>query len=620
MGFSLLVQGNLGAAAIGGGAFTPFGSVGANPSNVEATSQVKYRIAGTLSNLAVLANATGTNRFVRLRKNTANGNQVVNPTNTTAGLYADGSNSDTIASTDLVDLSFASTGTPSYFWCRQLFKATTDHAAYYVVGRFGDYTAASTTYFEKPIGALADNAAATEATKKIKLRVAGTLQNSQAYVSAARATDTTIRDRINGSNGTVVITLTASTTGLFEDTSHTDPVASGDDICWGVTTGTGVDTLTIQFIGCAVGGISTPTNDIFTGQFDGVARAASGTSSFYLISGRIFATATEANAKMQHGFSCTTSRLRMYLTASTYTVDGVCVMRKNGADGAQTFPLTALTSGLFEDTTHSDTFAATDDACISINGGTTGSITIEWMGLTEQDTSATNVAITGVSGTGSIGNIGVLHKNPLTGIQGTGSVGTLAPIQRKAMTGVQGTGSVGTLGVTHKNALTGISATGSLGTLTPVTGKTIALTGISGTGGVGTLGVVHKNPLTGIQATGALGTLTPVTSGGAVSVALTGIQGRGFLGILSPFGGVQPGGHFIPLTEKQLREVKKRERRDSQLQRDLDHSRKLDTDTIEADIRAQMFPSGKITIIEHETVVETEEDEDEDLEILLMHA
>lgn len=82
----------------------------------------------------------------------------------------------------------------------------------------------------------------------------------------------------------------------------------------------------------------------------------------------------------------------------------------------------------------------------------------------------------------------------------------------------------------------------------------------------------------------------------------------------------QVGGHFISLTEKQLRELKKRQRKDDQLQRKLDNSRKLDADAIEADIRQTMFPAGKGTIIEQETVVETDEDESEDLEILLLYA
>lgn len=84
------------------------------------------------------------------------------------------------------------------------------------------------------------------------------------------------------------------------------------------------------------------------------------------------------------------------------------------------------------------------------------------------------------------------------------------------------------------------------------------------------------------------------------------------------------GGHFLPLTEKQLREIKKKHRKDAQLQRDLDHSRKLDRETIEADIRETMFPAGKEAGILPELTVErdaSEDDDDEDdLIAILMNA
>lgn len=627
MGYALLAYTVNAIIAAGNNNYSLFGNVGGtNYEATEANSQFKAKVAGTLDLLQATVDAVGTGRSIRFRKNTANGNQVVSPTDTTAGTYTDNTNSDAIASGDLINLLYQSTGTPTYNTVRMRFKATTDHACYYTAAKntTSQTPTDSTTYYFKCFGR-SPTLTTIEANAKTMARVAGTLQNAQLFLQTnARMQDSTYRSRIDtgggSANGNIVVTVTASTTGLFEDNSHTDAIASGDRWNFALTSGTGGGAQIIENLTCAIGGISTPINDLFCGSTAGVARAASGTASFSSITGRLGMNATEAVTKVQHGFPTHTTRFRLFLSASTYSVDGVAVVRKNGADGAQTFPLTALTTGLFEDTTHADDFISTDDINFSINGGTTGSITAEWAGITEYDSSPVSVALAGVSGTGSVGSLGVTHKNPLTGIAGTGSLGTLSPIQRKALTGISATGSVGTLGVLHKNALTGISGTGSLGTLTPVNGKAVAITGVSGTGSLGILGVVHRNALTGILAIGQLGTLTPVISGGAVSVALTGIQARGFLGILSPIGGVQPGGYFIPLTEKQLREHKKRERRDAQLQRDLDHSRKLDANAIEIDIRSQMFPAGLGTIIEQETVVENEGSEDEDLELLLLNA
>ena len=62
----------------------------------EATVQAVCRVAGTFSKFAMNIDATGTSRTYRFRVNAANGNQVINPTDTTAGVYSDNSNTDSI--------------------------------------------------------------------------------------------------------------------------------------------------------------------------------------------------------------------------------------------------------------------------------------------------------------------------------------------------------------------------------------------------------------------------------------------------------------------------------------------------------------------------------------------
>lgn len=244
-----------------------------------------------------------------------------------------------------------------------------------------------------------------------------------------------------------------------------------------------------------------------------------------------------------------------------------------------------------------------------------------WLSLDSGGGGNVTAALTGISSTAAQGTLGVKNTHALTGNASTASEGSVKGGQ--PLRGNQVAASEGALSPKTVVALTGNAMTASEGTLTPVIGVTVALTGNSSTAGQGTLGVKHTNPLTGNQVTAFEGTLTPSTAGN-VTVALTGINmtmRQGTLIAVAP-SALGTGGHFIPLTEKQLREQKKRERRDRQLRDDLDESRRLDAQAIEADIRATLAPKG----IEQQNPVNyttngVDSDEDEaELELLLLHA
>src|SRR5258708_814390 len=80
---------------------------------VEAQQAFKFRVPGIIDNLWCNIDAVGTARTLTSRKNGANGNLVVSPTNTTAGIFKDTTHSDVIASGDTFDVAFAVTGGPS---------------------------------------------------------------------------------------------------------------------------------------------------------------------------------------------------------------------------------------------------------------------------------------------------------------------------------------------------------------------------------------------------------------------------------------------------------------------------------------------------------------------------
>ena len=81
-----------------------------------------------------------------------------------------------------------------------------------------------------------------------------------------------------------------------------------------------------------------------------------------------------------------------------------------------------------------------------------------------------SLPVTGIVGTGSVGNLGLSRSNALTGVTGTGTAGTVAPNLTLSITGIQATGTVGneSVGITVA-ALVGSGATGSAGTVTVYT-------------------------------------------------------------------------------------------------------------------------------------------------------
>lgn len=375
------------------GSFGTIGNGGVSPTAAaEVDSQLSVRVSGTFSKLGALVDATGTGRVIRFRKNGANGNQSVSPTNTTAGLFEDSTNSDAVTTADLIDFSVTtSTGSPVIRTLRTVFTATSNHACFYMTTGGGlTVNFDSATRFISFGGVTAGAAQTTEANAQSLVRVGGTLQNFQCVVNNnGRTTATTFKTRINGADGTCTVSVSAGATGLFEDTTHTDTVAAGDLLGYAVVAG-GPDgnSLRVQQVASAIVVTSGAQNDVFATSGGGATRTASGTATYYTLIGNISGSTTEANRVIQHAFSGSASRLRLYLSANTYSTDGTATFRIAGADGAQTVTLTAGATGWFEDTTHSDSFASTDNCCVKITGGTSGSITIRCIGLKESNVTA----------------------------------------------------------------------------------------------------------------------------------------------------------------------------------------------------------------------------------------
>lgn len=187
----------------------------------------------------------------------------------------------------------------------------------------------------------------------------------------------------------------------------------------------------------------------------------------------------------------------------------------------------------------------------------------------------------------------------------------------KPTVGVSGGGNI-TL------ALTGVQANSAVGSVSTASLFTLALTGTSSTSAAGSVGTdqLVTIGLTGNQAQSAVGTVG-VIAGGDKTFALTGTQAQGQAGNVTASGGIlvsAQGGHFLPLTEKQLKNLRKEERKRKRRDEDREAARLADAQSIEAEIRELAFPTP---IKPQESSVETksvDDDEDEDLELILLHS
>jgi hypothetical protein len=370
--------------ALSGGAF-------AVAATAEANSQCPLNKAGTLSNLAININTTGTTRSITMRNNGANGNQTVAIADGAGGIHEDAVNTDTIAAADKLNTVLNEAGTnPTVYWIRYLFDATSNHVAYY--GRQGaiGFSTASTTAYGLLSGGTGGNFTTTIGNAQQTIRAPGVLSRFNVFISANnRTTTTTISTNIGGSAGNGTVSVTSGATGLFEDATNTDTVSSGSLVCIEIVTGTGTETITVQRAGVTLENTTDDKNDLFAGAV--VSRSASATVHYLpLCGGSTLAVTTESQPAVTHSFSGTVSRLRMYLSANTLSGgNGTVRLRKGGTDGNQVLTLTAATTGLFEDTTNTDTFVGSDTVNLSIvDAASSGSITATHWAVTEEETAA----------------------------------------------------------------------------------------------------------------------------------------------------------------------------------------------------------------------------------------
>lgn len=363
------------------GSFLP-SSVGESLAHTSTESVVQFSAseAATFSRLGYLISSggSGTSNTMKFRKGGADGNQSV--TRNGAGAAMDTSNSDSVSASDLIDLSWTDNGSNPQFagYITQTVQFSSGHGCFYMAETVNGIFVANNEYM--PInGQLYRNA--TESLLQFKSRAPGTWAAFQINVFS-NSTSGTLKNRINGANGSGTITIGSSLTGIFTVTGLSDTIADGDLLNFISTVSAG-SAMAITMVGCTLKSSGAKSDSIRLGN--GNTRSASVNENFYPIGGNTATSNnTETNVSSPVGFSGTASNLRINLSANTYTGTSTLKLYKNGS-AVITLSITAGATGWIENTSDTVSFVTEDLLSLGIDEGTSGSITIRGTGITLED-------------------------------------------------------------------------------------------------------------------------------------------------------------------------------------------------------------------------------------------
>lgn len=190
----------------------------------------------------VTANARLNDSVFRLRVNGANAGTAITFAAGATGLQTVTGMGVALADGDLVCMSVdLGTGVEdlTVSFVAATFKSTSNKSETWAASPGGVVRAASATpRYHKPGGDFGDNTALTEANARIKVGFAARISNLRTYVSANTYTgDATLKLFVNGT-AQITTTITASTTGWFENSVDTFDIDDNDEVCWEIDEGT----------------------------------------------------------------------------------------------------------------------------------------------------------------------------------------------------------------------------------------------------------------------------------------------------------------------------------------------------------------------------------------------
>jgi hypothetical protein len=361
-----------------------------NTSTNEANAQMKVYTAGTYSTLRVrvISNSIAATSNLNFRKNGANGNQSVPITASTSGFYVDSTNTDTVTAGDLVNVSTVpgTSGTMGIILIASVFDTGgSSTVTRMVYGCTTGLTAGQTsgaTYFIPLMGTITFNSTppSTEATSQVLQRVSGTFRNLSVNITSnSRAVTDTVVFRKNGADGNQTFPITASTTGVFEDTVNTDTVTAGDLVCYSLRNAASSAGRTLEYFSSEFVTTTNPgTGQLSCGPTSSTAVSSPANVARFLALGGISTlSSTELNTQVIVYDAFTFHDLSINVTANPLTGIGSFLLRQNSTNSTITVPIPATTTGWQTDSTHTVTTAANDVMNLQLTAGTgTGTFAI----------------------------------------------------------------------------------------------------------------------------------------------------------------------------------------------------------------------------------------------------
>lgn len=223
-------------------------------------------------------------------------------------------------------------------------------------------TAVNVTAFHALGSSTRGNQSVQEITRTSRANSSYTFSNFHANVTANSFTlaTMTLRSRKNSANGNMTVSYAAGVTGLVSDTTNTDSITAADTygtstVVPNTGTGTALVRTRFQTLSSSLGNLA-----VFAAQGGSLFTPAAG-GTFMGVAGAGQVGNPENDVKVQLDVGGVLSNLQTDISGNTTGVTTTLVSRINNATGNQTVSITSNTTGVFEDTTNSDTVVAGDD-------------------------------------------------------------------------------------------------------------------------------------------------------------------------------------------------------------------------------------------------------------------
>ena len=346
----------------------------------EAAMAVTMRFGATVSLLwiRIPTNTASSTDTLTFRKNAANGNETISIAAGTTGTFQDTTHTDSVSPGDAIDYALSGSGITegsiAAIYHSRSGQSGACHGAYNVIGNFG-----TTPIYTWLDGQLYTGTCA-ESQARWPIRFAMNWSNLATYIYSSSTTSAnTITSRKNGANGNQTISIGAGATGEFEDTTHSDSVASGDTIDIQV-----LNPSATTFEPIRMNSVLSPTSSWLVFQLGGYLMFPSATTRYAPPMGPIggFSLSPAEGSVEQTIFGPDLTVEDLFVNIALNSINGTTTVttRKNAANGNMSVSVAASTSGTFEDLTHSVSLTTGDNYDMQlVIGGSSGSLfTYTW--------------------------------------------------------------------------------------------------------------------------------------------------------------------------------------------------------------------------------------------------